>query len=126
MIINKHLTSEASLNLISYLQQHYPVPNLVVKFQPNPVATFKLPIGPWHIKGGCSGSTITISTFERDATDELRIIAHEYRHAIQNTVPRVSNVIKGTNINVDKAAEDDANAFSKEVVSKFLEENHVK
>lgn len=128
MIRNRKLAHKESLKFISYLEKNFPVPNLVIKFQEKAIVATRLPNGAvFNTRGSCQGTEIIVSTVEQDkypVQEELRLIAHEYRHAIQfiNKMFPVTFVrmFAGKPTTLNWKAEQDADAFAAEQVSIFL------
>jgi len=128
MIRNRKLAHKESIQFIRYLQKNFPVPDLEIKFQTQAVAAAKLPNGTiFSLRGSYQGTEVIVSTVEQakyQVQEELRLIAHECRHAIQhrNKMFPVTFVLQfaGKPTTLNWKAEKDADTFAAEHVMKFL------
>lgn len=126
-IRNRKLAFTESLEFLKFLEVKYPTPGVRVTFVEPPLFSFSAGTHVCHVKGTCTGTTIDISVFETTVVEQLKMIGHEYRHAVQTNEggypdSEAKNMqIGGVALKFHTKAEADAVLFSKSSVREFLE-----
>ncbi|MBJ6749894.1 hypothetical protein [Geomonas anaerohicana] len=129
-IRNRKLAFPETLTFIKFLCRKYPTSPVTITFERNPILSFGVEGCSYicHIKGACTGTEVRVSVFETDLAEQLRVLAHEYRHAMQTNLGMYPDSEAGIFMMVNLlvkchgGAEQDAVKFSQYSVEEFLRE----